>query len=134
MNRSRTLRFEPCSKKACKEVFVDDDDLVEQTESFNVTVDGALLRFQDSIKTDRRQRGVVNILDNDGGNLHTRSVLTLFPSVAEVHLEHTSYSVNEGNDVVLCAVVDSPNGCLITFPFNLTLTHRAGSGIRNIHI
>ena len=73
MNGSRNLEFEPCQKKACKEVFVDDDDLVEQTESFNVTVDGALLRFQDSIKTDRRKRGVVNILDNDGVNLHTVS-------------------------------------------------------------
>ena len=73
MNGSTTLRFEPCHKKACKEVFVDDDDLVEQTESFNVTVDGALLRFQDSIKTDERQDGVINILDNDGVNLHTIS-------------------------------------------------------------
>ena len=66
MNGSTTLRFEPCSKKVCKEVFVDDDDLVEGTESFNVTVDGSLLRFQDSIKADRRQHGVINILDNDG--------------------------------------------------------------------
>ena len=73
MNGSRTLRFEPCQKKACKEVFVDDDDLVEQTESFNVTVDGSLLRFQDSIKTDERQDGVINILDNDGVNLHSIS-------------------------------------------------------------
>ena len=73
MNGSRTLRFEPCQKKSCKEVFVDDDHLVEQTESFNVAVDGSLLRFQDSIKTDRRQHGVINILDNDGMNLHTIS-------------------------------------------------------------
>ena len=73
MNGSRNLEFEPCSKKECKVVFVDDDDLVEQTESFNVAVDGSLLRFQDSIKTDRRKRGVVNILDNDGVNLHSIS-------------------------------------------------------------
>ena len=52
---------------------MDDDDLVEQTESFNVTVDGSLLRFQDSIITDRRQHGVINILDNDGMNLHSIS-------------------------------------------------------------
>ena len=73
MNGSRNLEFEPCNRKECKVVFVDDDDLVEQTESFNVAVDGSVLRFQDSIKTDRRQRGVVNILDNDGVNLHTVS-------------------------------------------------------------
>ena len=73
MNGSRNLIFEPCQKKACKEVFVDDDDLVEQTESFNVAVDGSLLQFQDSIKTDRQQHGVINILDNDGMNLHTVS-------------------------------------------------------------
>ena len=48
---------------------MDDDDLVEQTESFNVTVDGSLLLFQDSIITEHRQHGVINILDNDGVNL-----------------------------------------------------------------
>ena len=52
--------------------------------------------------------------------------------MAVVHLEETSYSVNEGNRVELCAIVDTPNGCHITFPFNLTLTHRPSSGICNI--
>ena len=47
---------------------MNDDDLVEKTESFNVAVDGTPLLFIDRIITDQRQHGVVNILDNDGVN------------------------------------------------------------------
>ena len=68
INGSTTLTFEACDKRACKEVFVNDDDLVEKTESFNVAVDDTPVLFLDSIKTDQRQHGVINILDNDGVN------------------------------------------------------------------
>lgn len=68
MNTSTILTFEPCQKKACREVFVVNDDVVEETESFNVAVSRTLL-LGSAIVTEQRLQGMIRILDNDGGNL-----------------------------------------------------------------
>ena len=61
---------------------MDDDDLVEKTESFNVAVDDTPVLFIQSIITNQRQHGVINILDNDGMNCHSSSkcINSLSPS------------------------------------------------------
>ena len=76
------MAFEACDKRACKEVFLADDDLVEKTESFNVAVDDTPVLFLERVKTDQRQTGVINILDNDGVNLHIR--VASISQIAEV--------------------------------------------------
>ena len=65
MNATGSLTIEPCQKKACMEVFVENDGLVEKTESFNVTVNRTSLLNQ-SVRTQQRLQGVINILDRDG--------------------------------------------------------------------
>ena len=64
MNTNGSLTIEACQKKGCKEVVVEDDDLEEETESFNVTVNRPSLLDQ-SIRTQHRLLGVINILDRD---------------------------------------------------------------------
>lgn len=65
MNSSRLLTIQRCQKKACTEIFVEDDHLVEETESFNITLYRTFLLYS-SVITQHRLQGVIHILDNDG--------------------------------------------------------------------
>jgi hypothetical protein len=106
-----TLQFAECERMSCVNITINEDETLENIESFNVTLERNGL---DSNITLNPTRAEIEIRDDDG------------PGV--VGLEETFYQTTEGVGMVeVCAVVYSPNGnlaCPIDFAFSVELQTR----------
>ena len=122
-----TLSFEACDIRRCVNVTIINDEVLEDVESLDVTLErppGLDIRVT-LLPVD----GEIIITDDDGMKtfLHESYVLHFnFHTVAVVGLDETFFNVSE--DVVtveLCAIIYIPNGtvnCPIAFPFTVSLS------------
>ena len=58
------LTFDPCQRRSCVDVLIEDDDVCEPTESFSITLERTL-GLDDRIDLDP-VNGEVEINDNEG--------------------------------------------------------------------
>ena len=121
----RALNFGACSKKECLTVDIIDDDLIEDTETFTITLQPPSQDFTERIILSPNVT-TVTIEDEDSKfpdlSLVFYSVFFL-PVVAIVTFDRTEYIVQEtSSSLTVCARVISPRvSCPVTIPFSLTL-------------
>ncbi|CAI8038161.1 FRAS1-related extracellular matrix protein 2 [Geodia barretti] len=103
----RALNFGECSKKECLTVDIIDDDLIEDTETFTITLQPPSQDFTERIILSPNVT-TVTIEDED---------------MAIVTFDRTEYIVQEtSGSLTVCASVISPRvSCPVTIPFSLTL-------------
>jgi hypothetical protein len=101
----RILDFVRCTRRRCFEVAILDDNQLESSESFTVSlVRGGL---DEDIRLGRQQ-ATVEIRDSD---------------MVNVGFKQTQYRVEETDfEVSVCAKVKDNSNCIIPFPFNITFT------------
>ncbi|CAI8052068.1 hypothetical protein GBAR_LOCUS28505 [Geodia barretti] len=103
----RAVNFGACSKKECLTVDIIDDDLIEDTETFTITLQPPSQDFTERIILSPNVTTVAIEDEHD----------------ATVGLEEMSYEVNEGDSIEVCARVTSPSiSCPISYGFSLTIS------------
>jgi hypothetical protein len=89
----RAVNFSACSKKECLTVDIIDNDLIEDAETFTITLQPPSQHFAERIILSPNVT-TVTIEDEDN---------------ATVGLEEMSFEVNEGDSIEVCARVTSPS-------------------------
>ena len=126
---SEILMFAACERRQCVDIFIEDDGIPEQVESFFVALEST--PNLDGRITLEPVDGEIEILDANSMSCSPAAyVIVVFVFVvAVVGLERTLYQVSEDVGVVeVCAVVLSPSSpCPITFSFDVILVTNDGS-------
>ncbi|CAI8040290.1 Proprotein convertase subtilisin/kexin type 9 [Geodia barretti] len=111
-DRRSTLQFGTCDKRKCFFIGTVNNHQVETDESFTLTLVNN--SFESDIELAMMSANVT-ILDDD---------------VASVGLEHTDYSVEEGQEVRVCArLMTSRGSCTVSFPFSVVVNTEYGSAV-----
>ena len=123
----RTMRFMACAKRQCTQISITNDNLIEDTETFTITVSPPHQGFTDDI-TISPSVATITIEDEDSMSLNIgiylfrlSSAALSFSPVAIVTFERPLYEVQEtsGRLTVCLSVVQPAVSCPVNVPFSV---------------
>ena len=124
-NTDTTMRFLRCAKVQCMLIDIINDNLIEDTEMFTITVNPPRQGFTDDI-TISPSVATITIEDEDSMSLNRylfrlSSAVLFFSPVAIVTFDRTLYEVQEtsGRLTVCLSVVLPAVSCPVTIPFSV---------------